>query len=275
MKTEGMYQLTARIPVIKRARGYRLYDYRGNRYLDLYQQGGRSLLGHRAYRQNNLLKDVLSSGLGGNLPSVYQRRLEKALLAHFPGYRGVRITASERQALELASVYLGRPLAAEDIRDPLTSDRGGAEAAYWRPRLPGGQEGGAEEVLFPLLPFAMGEAPACVCFRQPLPASFPVPNPVSPLILAGALRALGDLRRYGPAPWFRPDLLASSSGWTQKGIYLFCRRPESEYERIFLEFLRAGLLLSPRYPGPSILPAEASPGEVKSMLNLFHAKGGQ
>ncbi len=275
MKTEGLSQLAARMPVIKRARGYRLYDYRGHRYLDLYQQGGRSLLGHRAYRQNNLLKDVLSSGLGGNLPSVYQRRLEKALLARFPGYRGVRIAASEQQALELASVYLGRSLAAGDIRDPLSSSRGGAEAAYWRPRLPGGDEGGAEEILFPLLPFAMGEAPACVCFRQALPASFPVPNPVSPLILAGALRALDDLRRYEPAPWFRPDLLASSPGWTQKGIYLLCRRPESEYERIFLEFLRAGLLLSPRYPGPSILPAEASPGEVKSMLNLFHAKGGQ
>ena len=35
------------IPPIRRARGYRLYDHRGRRYLDLWQNGGHSLLGHR------------------------------------------------------------------------------------------------------------------------------------------------------------------------------------------------------------------------------------
>jgi hypothetical protein len=262
------------MPVIRRARGYRLYDYRGNRYLDLYQQGGGCLLGHRASRQSSLLKDLLSRGLAADLPSVYQRRLEKALLARFPAYRGVRITASPQEALELASRYLGRRLGSEDIRDPLTSPGGSTEAAAWRPLLSGGGDAEEAEILFPLLPFSLARAPACVCFRQALPASFPVAEPVSSLVLAGALRALSDLDRYRPAPWFRPDLLASASGWTQQGIYLLCRRPRAEYERIFLEFLKAGLLLSPRYPGPSILPAEASPGEVKKMLELFRAKKG-
>jgi hypothetical protein len=261
------------MPVIRRARGYRLYDFRGNRYLDLYQQGGGSLLGHRVSRQNNLLKDVISRGLAGDLPSVYQRRLEKALLARFPGYGGVRIAASFEAALELASRYLGRRLAAGEIRDPLIAP--GGEAAFWRPLLPDPDDSAEAEVLFPLLPFSMAGAPACVCFKRPLPADFPVPPPLSPLILAGALRALYDLAGYDPAPWFRPDLLASCPGWTQTGIYLLCRRPQAEYEQIFREFLNAGLLLSPRYPGPSILPAEASPGEVKKMLACFHAKEGQ
>jgi len=29
------------------------------------------------------------------------------------------------------------------------------------------------------------------------------------------------------------------------------------------------VLLNPGYPGPSILPAEASPGELKRMVDLF------
>jgi len=273
VKSEELQQLETRLPVIRRARGYRLYDYRGKRYLDLYQQGGAGLLGHRPGNLNNLLKDLLSRGLAGDLPSIYQKRLEKALLARFPGYRGVRIAASFAQALELGSRHLGRPLSAEDVRDPLTSPAAAAattEAACWRPLSPAAATAAAQaEVLFPLLPFSLGGAPACVCFRRPLPASFPVPSPLSPLILAGALRALHDLERYAPAPWFRPDLFDSAPGWTQQGIYLLSTSPRAEYETIFLRFLEAGLLLSPRWPGPSILPAEASPGEVKRLLELF------
>jgi hypothetical protein len=273
VKSEELQQLETRLPVIRRARGYRLYDYRGKRYLDLYQQGGAGLLGHRAGNLNNLLKDLLSRGLAGDLPSIYQKRLEKALLARFPGYREVRIAASFAQALELGSRCLGRTLSAEDIWDPLTSPAAGAaatEAACWRPLLPGADAQAEQaEVLFPLLPFSLGGAPACVCFKRPLPASFPVSSPLSPLILAGALRALNDLKRYAPAPWFRPDLLSDASGWTQQGVYLLSKSPREEYATIFLRFLEAGLLLSPCWPGPSILPAEASMGEVKRMLELF------
>ena len=49
--------LEMEIPRIRRARGYRLYDHHGRRYLDLWQNGGRSLLGHRPARQTTLLKD--------------------------------------------------------------------------------------------------------------------------------------------------------------------------------------------------------------------------
>ena len=39
--------LPPRVPVIRRARGYRLYGFDGRRCLDLFQDGGRAVLGHR------------------------------------------------------------------------------------------------------------------------------------------------------------------------------------------------------------------------------------
>ncbi len=66
------------LPLFRRARGYRLYDHSGQRYLDLYQGNGSGLLGHRAFRITTELKDVISRGLISDLPSVYLRRMEKA-----------------------------------------------------------------------------------------------------------------------------------------------------------------------------------------------------
>ena len=41
------------------------------------------------------------------------------------------------------------------------------------------------------------------------------------------------------------------------------------YDAVFDRFLRAGILLSPFHPGPSILPDEVSPGEEAALMRLF------
>jgi len=61
------------LPVIRRARGYRLYGQDGRRYLDLWQGGGRALLGHRPARVTTVLKNVISTGLVTDLPSDWRR----------------------------------------------------------------------------------------------------------------------------------------------------------------------------------------------------------
>jgi len=40
---------------------------------------------------------------------------------------------------------------------------------------------------------------------------------------------------------------------------------------VFRAFLARGVLLSPFHPGPSILPGEASEGERRLVVSLFHA----
>ena len=77
-----MEDLTSLIPVIKRARGYRLYSISGRRYVDLALSGGYNLLGHRPTSFINGLKQVCEKGLLSDLPSIYGRRLVKIALLH-------------------------------------------------------------------------------------------------------------------------------------------------------------------------------------------------
>ena len=269
--------LAAAIPPIRRARGYRLYDHRGGRYLDLWQNGGHSLLGHRGLHLMSLLKNLLSRGLLGDLPGVQGRHLEKALSSRLPGYAHVRLTRGGQEALALASLFLGRPVAEEEVFDPaLDPPERRAQVARWRPLLDFPPQGpGGPRVLLPVLPFAAAGAPAAVCFDAEPPAGFPASQALSPVLLAGAARCLYDLARYRLPEWHRADLLAGAPGWEQRGIYLCARCAPERYPAVFRAFLAAGVLLNPRYPGPSLLPAEASPGELAKMIQLFRENPGE
>jgi hypothetical protein len=148
-------ELGSLIPPIRRARGYRLYDHRGRRYLDLWQNGGGSLLGHRGLHLMAVLKDLMSRGLLGDLPALQEGYLARALAACLPGYPWVRLARGGQEALALAARFLGRELPAEEVYDPALEPPRRAQAARWRPLLaypPPGPE--RPRVLLPVLPFA-------------------------------------------------------------------------------------------------------------------------
>jgi hypothetical protein len=269
--------LSFTIPPIRRARGYRLYDHRGRRYLDLWQNGGHSLLGHRGLHLLSLLKNLMSRGLLADLPALQGRYLEKALSARLAGYPAVRLTRTGQEALALASCFLGRDLEPEEVFDPaLDPPQQRVQVALWRPLLDYPPPGpGRPRVLLPVLPFAAAGAPAAVCFDAEPPPDFPASEPLSPVLLAGAARCLYDLARYRLPEWYREDLLASAPGWAQRGVYLGAKCGPERYPAVFRAFLEAGVLLNPRYPGPSLLPAEASPGELAKMIRLFRENPGE
>ena len=269
--------LRSLIPPIRRARAYRLYDHRGRRFLDLWQNGGHTLLGHRGLHLMGLLKNMMSRGLLADIPALQARHLEKALTLRLPGYPWVRITRSAEQALHLASLFLGREVNPEEVLDPaLDPPERAAEVARWRPLLDFPTTGpGRPRVLLPVLPFAAAGAPAAACFDAEPAEGFPNSEPLSPVLLAGAARSLHDLARYCLPEWYREDLLAAAPGWAQRGIYLRAECGQERYAEVFRAFLAAGVLLHPCYPGPSILPAEASPGEVAKMIQLFRENPGE
>ncbi len=275
-----MADLLSRLPLIRRARGYRLYDLQGRRYLDLWQNGGRALLGHRPGRLTTVLKNTVSKGLIFDLPSVYLRRLERALQGLFPDYRDFRLFASEEAALEMISLLLGRKVVPEQVVDPLFPGEGRPHqgrpeggVVLWRPLLAGQPQ---EQVLIPLLPFAMGEAPVVVCFRRELPKHVPGSLPLSPVLLAGLLRCLHDLQRHELPGWLGAQLLRDCPGWRREGIYLVPEFDLDRYETVFLGFLAGGAILNPRAPYVSILPTdELSKGELGKMVGLFHCFPGK
>jgi hypothetical protein len=267
--------LLERVPVIRRAREYHLYSLSGIRYLDLWQNGGRSLLGHRPAGLTTVLKNTISKGLAADLPSIYSGRLRRLLQEMFPEYKDFRLAGSAAEGLQLASRYLGRNIGADELVDPLAEHGEPAVGGVrlWRPLLPDAIPG---EVLFPVLPFSMAGAPVAVCFRKILPPGFPGQKPISAVVLAGMLRCLHDLRRFVMPEWFRPDLFDTCPGWRQKGIYLVPEFDMGLYEKVFEDFLEAGVLLNPVVPYVSILPGgEISNGELRKMIGLFFAFPGK
>ena len=82
------------VPIIRRARGFRLYDQHGRRYLDLYRDGGGALLGHRSGVTVTLMKSVLSQGLASSAPSVWEARLVRMIASMFSDRHTVRLYSS-------------------------------------------------------------------------------------------------------------------------------------------------------------------------------------
>ncbi|HVP20070.1 MAG TPA: hypothetical protein VMU36_13875 [Spirochaetia bacterium] len=262
------------VPLIRRARGCRLYDLRGARFLDLYRDGGGALLGHRAADSVTRMKSVLSQGLLSPVPSVWERRLVRVISSLFPD-RIVTLFSSPARAREAVSRFLGVRVDASDVHDPAINDPPPVppRAAFWRPFLPdAGMDGGAQVVL-PLLPLTVCGAPSPVCFPEDPQDMDPFPDHVPGFVLAGALSALTRVQR-SPKNQLVVDAgilraVDSAAGWARRGPYVRATFAQSEYPRIVIEFLRAGVLLSPVYPGPSILPGECSPGEKRLLMDLF------
>jgi hypothetical protein len=267
--------LPDRIPRVRRARGYRLYDGSGKRYLDLYQNGGAAILGHRSAGTVREMKDALSRGLACGLPSPSLGRIVKNIRKFFPSYACVRIYSCLHRALEAASFYLGARVSPDEIFDPAVDPhpRYSYPVGLWRPFLPFG-EGPLPEVLIPVLPLFGLESFAALCFRSVPDREVPESDHVSPYLLAGTLEALAELSRFQCADEVMKAAVEDAPQWERRGRYLKALFPRSEYPAVFQAFLDAGVLLSPFYPGPSILPTEASAGEARKLRDLFRSHPG-
>jgi hypothetical protein len=259
------------VPPIRRARGFRLYDRRGRRYLDLFLNDGSAVLGHRPDRVNNELKAVVSKGGLFAMPSVYPGRLAGALGRAYPAFAGVLVAADETEAVGFAARYLKCEPSEVEIRDPALGQEG--RVIRDRPCLPRAMREQAikeAEVVLPLLPFRIDKGPAPVLFRGRAPEA--KPGWIAPAVAAAALRAFYDLDRRERPDWYSDDLLEGCDGWVQRGIYVAPRFPSDRYAGVFARFLEAGVLLPPEYPGPAVLPGEASAGEVALLMRLFGEK---
>ncbi|HUX21646.1 MAG TPA: hypothetical protein VMW69_10445 [Spirochaetia bacterium] len=264
--------LAGLLPPIRRARGFHLYDHHGKRYLDLHLSGGRSLLGHRPEKVLLELKNLASRGLLGDLPSVYEARLHKALLALIPDHPVVRVFANEERLIAaLRGVLPGMPPAVDDPILRLGEGWGDPDSATlrrWRPLAPVTDGISGVSVLVPVLPFPASFAPSVACFRNLPEDAAPKSDPVSPALLGALTKALYELRslegryheeRGAPfdAPW-----------WQRIGPYLVAKCEKGEYSELFRRLLEKGIYINPEFPGPSIVPLEYSEGETRPLREL-------
>jgi hypothetical protein len=271
-------ELLRLMPEIHRARGWRLYAKDGSRIVDLWQYGGRALLGHTPPGLLRALKNSAERGLFVPFPHFAEERFRKALAALLPGRRFRFYAGGEGLGAALS--------AAEKILPGRARN-----SAVWRPFLdiPSGP------LFIPVLPFPFPGAPAVLVLDpeadSALEGVLPVET-VSPTALAAAARCVWDLiAAPGRGKPCFPKLalnqdsagnLASmaSRNWRRLGIYLSYLpggdsvRPVSggdveSYPALFRRFLDAGFLLPPSPSLPAILPGELSRGEEAKLAELL------
>lgn len=234
------------IPEINRGRGYRLYG-GGRRFLDFYQEGGKAIIGCRQKGLGSTLKNEVDKGFFSPLPSKYYRRLCRALRTLFGQNFHIYLFGS----MKTASAEL---------------ERNQIEFHIWKPFERDSWD--IFPVFIPLLPFPgdFSPAPVLSAFELPLKG-----EAVSPVLLAGAVRVVWNLREFletaDYSVWKNPLFLeAAASIWKVEIPYLYPRVSEEAYSLIFRSFLDEGMILSPFFDIPSLLPAEISDGEFKKTI---------
>jgi hypothetical protein len=266
-----MESLLRKLPPIRRAREYHLYDSRGTRYLDLFQDGGGALLGHRPRGLYHDLKNAMQKGVAAELPSVYEERFAKVLLLLIPGDWEVKIFRSRDRAAEAVSELLRDYPGGGSVHEPFPAVRGG-EAVYFRP-FSGADYSGAP-VLVPVLPFPGRFAPQPVLYVPEIAGESGLPSgdTVSPALLAGLIRITQELLKTPEMPdiWKDWDL----PGWKRRGCYCIPDFAPERYETVFDLFLEEGVLISPEPGLPTILPRTFSEGEKHLVERLCRNSAG-
>jgi hypothetical protein len=274
------------LPPVLRARGFRLYTGDGGRLVDLWQSGGRSILGHNPATLSRELKNYASRGLFSPLPHPQGRRFAKALSRLIPR-RAFRVYAdrfSLSQALEKAGFPSAGPFP-DPVFSPLSGPppsaglSGGPSGppVLWRPFLEP-EEGAA--LLVPVLPWPPG--PWVLALDPALEDRFAPSPALAPVLLAVATRAVYDLIAAGPGggrpvyPRINHALYGTSAGpWRRRGPYLAhasflgASPPGPSWETLFRAFLREGFLIPPDPAEPLILPGILSPGEEAKLAALL------
>jgi hypothetical protein len=237
----------AALPRISRARGGRLYALDGTRWLDCWADGGRGLAGHRPKGVSLRLKNEIDRGLYAPYPSIWQERLEKALLKLFPGYSEVRIFRNAEGAA--AALNLSGPPV-----DPLDLPEGeGAEVLWGRPLLPGHPEA---DILFPVMPVPGLSNVQPVMMKSPGIETAPS-DLISPIILASLVRSCSSISdRNTPIPEGFADI------WERRGPYMLFQGDVKEYNLLFETLFARRVLIAPSLKRPSILPPDISAREI-------------
>jgi hypothetical protein len=291
------------LPPIRRARFWRLYAEDGRRFLDLWMDGGRAILGAKGTGIGTVVKAAVDLGLARPLPSIRSRRLERELFARWPGWAAVRLYRDEGRALAALARALGpaadpsRLLLDPARRPPDASVRpaspsAGPSGSGAEPAFPGPRTEPAALVLrpfadalgdidpapalpaaLPLLPCPRAFAPCAILFRDPsLAERAGESDLVPPMLLAAASRSLAELARfsrtYGEAHWRRVDRRLGPF-FERRGPYLYARATQGDYEALFRAALGSGVLLSPDPGLPSIVPGDFDDGELAALAKAL------
>ena len=250
-------ELRLRYGAVRRARGCFLYTQNGVRLVDLFQESGRAILGWGTGTSFTVFKNSLSRGYTGSCSTDALARLSKAVERLLDSPRKVILFTQKQEALRAGLSVAPNSTAVWKPWLSCAPDWALVDAVLVEPPLP--WTAGLYVLAFRCTP----ELESAVAVLG-VPASVPVAAP----LLVAAARAIDDMRAALNArcehDWFLYDRVLSAY-WKRGGPYLHPSVEAGHYRSFFCHCLDCGVLISPVYEQPSIVPFGANCGVFSAL----------
>jgi len=260
-------------PLIKRIRGYRLYTNNSEKYLDFYQEGGKSILGSKPRGFSLALKNEIEKSTFYNYPSGldYFKKIMKGI----------------SKLTEGSSVNISYFKTEEDLSRYVSEKEGKKYSLnkniIYKPDFSGKNNLPVSEgVIYSWFPFCSSSLKYYLNnFTYVLPV-FPFPGDIapiillsstvniennyipSPVVLSGLNNIIYNLIRFlkeDPYIHWREYTSMLNKIWKAEGPYLIPVYNKGVHDLIFKNFLKNKILIQPCFGQMSVLPAEISEGE--------------
>ena len=286
---------------VKRARGIYLYTEKSVRLTDCFLDGGRSILGHGGGKAKTAFKDCFERGANGFYDSGLLPAFEKAVKQLLPSNFATIRLYTEKTAAPLEGISYSLEssrekagVALEQTSYSLESSREKAEPVLWRPWLEISGKSTEQPTGYPKIQIVHnieGDFPAIVKIVPPFPyatelcvyafstacgeemlQNLPKNDIVPAPLLAAFTRGFYDLK-IALGTYTENDFKANSKVFEpffiRNQCYLFPKIPEEKYKDFVLKCLDIGIVISPDYNVPSIMPWRANPGDLKKISKVF------
>ena len=262
-KSELFTELYNRYGAVTRARGPFLYTKKGVRVTDLYQEAGRAILGWEGGSAFTIFKNVLSRGQTGSFicEDSPVSRLQKAVSELLASERTIFCFTKLNEAFDAGlklfpsetSVY--RPWNAQNDKINI-SDTAGL-------------------IVTPPLPWAE------TLYIYAADTKRLQTNPDLLLLVRGAVKLpfaleaaytrsiynlIKALQERTEKDWYIYDPVLTKY-WKREGPYLFPKVPQNLYDDFLIHCLDCGIVISPDYNQPSIIPYSADRGVFTKLKN--------
>ena len=264
-------ELSLRYGSVTRARGCFLYTAKNVRLTDLYQEAGRAILGWGGGSAFTMLKNTLARGITGSYNTGFTERIEKAVSELLASDRKVFIFSDKQKAL----------MAALRLSPESTS--------FWKPWSESSESNGSSNlgidwrtissvIVEPPLPWTAGiyllavldspEMEVVLSTLETMPDKAIHSERIAAPIAAAVTRSIYDmiaaLQIRKETDWFIYDTVLTEY-WTRKGPYLYPKVSREDYGKFILHCLDCGIVISPVYEIPSIVPYGADRGVFSAL----------
>ncbi len=252
-------EINSRYGNIKRARNCFLYTARGVRLTDMYQEGGRAILGWGGGSAFTMFKNVMNRGITGSFSTDYEKQTVRAVQTLFDSCRELFYFNSYESALKAAVQFSAAGTTVYKPWNPVYIEWKEQESIVFAPALPWSQSIYIVAVKPAVVQKALEDG-KLISSNQNIPA------PLHAAIARSIYDLIAALSERQEKHWFIYDKILTKY-WKRKGPYLFPKVAKEKYSDFMLHCLNLGIVISPDYSVPSIVPFGADTGVFTALKN--------